>query len=152
MKQPHPFETLMAYLPASVQELLTVISLGAAIKLIKARGGTRIQIPSTADAGHWLSELIGTKELEKLCQYYGREALVLPRCTNAMMMLRDANILKDRRDGLSYSDLALKYQMTEDGINKALRRIEQQERQPWAQTAKAWRQVSLFDEWESNNG
>lgn len=142
--QPHPFETLLAYLPASVQELLTVISLGAAVRLIKARGGTRIQIPPTADAGHWLVDIIGMEDLEKLCQWHKKDALVLPRCTNAMMMLRDANILKDRRDGLSYSDLALKYQMTEDGISKALRRIEQQELQPWAQTAKAWRQADLF--------
>jgi len=63
--QPHPFETLLAYLPGSVQELLTVISLNAAVRLIKARGGTRIQIPPAADAGHWLAELIGIEELEK---------------------------------------------------------------------------------------
>lgn len=150
MEQPHPFETLLAYLPASVQELLAVISLSAAARLIKARGGTRIQIPEAADAGHWLADLVGMEELEKLCLHYKKEALVLPRCTKAMMMLRDANILKDRRDGLSYSDLALKYQMTEDGINKALRRIELQERQPWAQTAKAWKQNDLFNELEAS--
>lgn len=138
-------EQLPVYLPDSIHELLTVISAKAVAALIKARPGTRVQVPKTPNAEHWLVALIGMDDLTKLCARYHGTAIDIPRCVQVITAAQDSWILADRRGGLSLTELALKYRMTERGISKALRRIEKQEYKPWVKQAVSWSQGDLFD-------
>ncbi|TAN71591.1 MAG: hypothetical protein EPN17_00875 [Methylobacter sp.] len=136
---------LADYLPGSIHELMTVISAASVAALIKARPGTRVQIPGTPTAEHWLVALIGWDDLNKLSARYGGTAIDIPRCVQVMTAAQDSRILADRRSGHSLTELALKYRMTERGISKALRRIEKQEYKPWVKQAVSWSQGDLFD-------
>lgn len=138
-------EQLPGYLPDSIHELLTVISAASVAALIKARPGTRVQVPKTPSNKHWLVALIGMDDLTKLCARYCGTAIDIPRCVQVITAAQDSRILADRRGGLSLTQLALKYQMTERGISKALRRIEKQEYKPWVKQAVGWSQGDLFD-------
>lgn len=138
-------QLLTEYLPDSIHELLTVISADSVAALIKARPGTRVQIPGTATAEHWLAALIGIDDLTKLCARYHGTAIDIPRCVQVITAAQDCRILADRRGGMALTQLALKYQMTERGISKALRRIEKQEYKPWVKQAVSWSQGDLFD-------
>lgn len=125
------------YLPKSLHHLMTVISLKSLLILIKSQGGTRPPIPSIASAEHWLADLIGMDDFKKLAELYGGDTLDVPRCVKLRTLARDVEILHDSRARMSLKQLALKYEMTERGISKALRRIEPKERQPWLKELQA---------------
>ena len=137
-------QLLADYLPKSIHELLTVISSESVAALIKARPGTRVQIPKMVTDDHWLVGVVGLADFTRLCAYYGGGPIDIPRCVQVMTAAQDSKILADRRKGLSLMELALKYQMTERGISKALRRIEKQEYKPWLKQAVGWSQEDLF--------
>jgi len=134
---PSTLEVIHDYLPESLHPLATVISLNSLLVLIKTQGGTRLTIPRTVTPEHGLSALIGVDEMKKLTRLYGGGTLSVPRCTKLLTLARDIAILQDRRKRMTYAQLALKYTMTEDGIGKALRRIEPRERQPWLKDLQA---------------
>lgn len=140
----HPLTQIQHLLPASVQVLLTVISANGVVSLIRHRGGTRLTVPKIPSENspikHWLDD----DDLAKLCSHYGGDTLELPRCLEATLTARNLLILMDKRDGLTLTQLALKYQLTERGITKALRRAEPNERQHWAKADAPWRQGDLF--------
>lgn len=140
----NPFETLWGHLPQSAKDLVELIGLEAALELIKARGGTQVRLPKTATPDHYLTGIIGFEALETLCTVYSGDTLAPPRCVNALRALRDAALLRDKREGHTIAALALKNHMTERGVTKALRRIEKQELQPWVQKARQWTQEDLF--------
>lgn len=131
-------------LPASVRELLTVISAGGVVSLIRNRGGTRLAVPRTVDKAGQIRQWLNDSDTEKFCQYYGGLELNLPRCLDAMLAARNLLILEDKRAGLTLTDLALKYQMTERNVTNALRRAEPNELQQWAKRNAQWRQEDLF--------
>ncbi len=146
-----PSPLLTDYLPQSIHELMAIISLKSIDLLIKNYGGTRVQIPKKAHALHELAELIGMEDFNALCARYGSTALDLPRCVKALAAVRNSQILKDKREGLSLAQVARKYHMTERGVSMALRRIEKQEYQPWVRRIHAG-QVDLFDATGENDG
>ena len=135
---------LADYLPNSMHELMTIVSPRSVELLIKNYGGTRVQIPKKAHAKHELAELLGMEDFNALCARYGSTALDLPRCIKVLAAIRNSQILKDKRGGLSLAQVARKYHMTERGISMALRRIEKQEYQPWVKRINAG-QVDLFE-------
>lgn len=137
-------QSLPDYLPKSIHELLTVVSSESIAELIKARPGTRVQIPKIVTDDHWLVAIVGLEDFAKLCKRYGGTPIDIPRCVQVMTAAQDSRILADRRGGQSLTELALKYQMTERGISKALRRIEKQEYKPWLKQAAEWTQEDLF--------
>jgi hypothetical protein len=140
----HPFSFLEEHLPDSIKVMLTVISLEAVIALVGSKGGTRFWIPKSLD-GHWLADVIGQDEAEKFIAHYSdMEFIPLPRCDKIRLLLRNAAMLNDRRDGFTDSALAIKYKMTERGICKALRSIEKIEMQLSTKLAADWRQGDLF--------
>jgi hypothetical protein len=115
------------YLPDSIKELLNTLSIASVLALIKAYRGTRVIVPKTPDAEHPLSVLIGLDELTKLCYVYGGSVFYCPQCIKALNFVRDSAILADKRTGLTLSEVARKYRLSEVGVSMALRRIEKHE-------------------------
>lgn len=136
---------LDTYLPDSIKELLTIISVNAVAILIKQYGGTRLQVPNKTTTLHKLMDQIGLEDFNALCARYGSTSLDLPRCVKALAAVRNSQILRDKRNGLSLAQVARKYNMTERGVSKALRRIEKQEYQPWVKQCAEWSQGDLFE-------
>lgn len=122
---------IQVYLPKSLHYLCTVISLDSLLKLIKHHGGTRISLTKKSIATYRLVELIGIDDLTILERLYGGGYFDVPKCNRLLSLSRNIKILHDSRLHITGHKLALKYKMTERGIQKALRRIEPLERSSW---------------------
>ncbi len=99
-------------LPRRVAELAEVAGLAAALKLVELRGGRRVYIPKTADAGHWLAEHIGLPALAVLAARYGGADMEIDRCCG----LRRALVVAEYERGVPVSVLAERYGCTERAI------------------------------------
>lgn len=128
------------YLPASIKELLKSLEVATVYALIEEYGGTRIIVPKIATEEHELARLIGFAELKTFCYLFGGSVFDCPRCLKALNTLRDNEMLADKRAGLTLAELARKHGITERGVSKALRRVEQQEYQARVQFS----QLDLF--------
>lgn len=112
----------VADLSPRLRELVGVLGFAAALKLIAARGGTRIYIPATPAADHVLEQIIGLEATAKLIGHYGAgNRLDLDSGIKALRNAENRAIVADSAE-LSVQQLALKYGRTERGIFKVLKR------------------------------
>ncbi|MDH5185200.1 MAG: hypothetical protein OEX12_15060 [Gammaproteobacteria bacterium] len=111
-------------LPASVQELIDVVGMADALKIVEERGGTRLCVPTKAKYDHWLAALIGMDGLKVMVEYYRGEEIEIPRCAAALRSLKELKILAQAADGNTNAQLAREYGYTERGIRKLRRRVE----------------------------
>ncbi|MDH5185404.1 MAG: hypothetical protein OEX12_16110 [Gammaproteobacteria bacterium] len=120
-----PLESIQIdHLPASVQELIDVVGMAAALVIVEERGGIRLCVPSTVNADHWLVPLIGMEALRALVNYYSREEIEIPLCAEALRAAREQQIHALAAAGTSNAELARQYGYTERGIRKLRRRVE----------------------------
>ncbi|MBO6553240.1 MAG: helix-turn-helix domain-containing protein [Roseitalea sp.] len=63
------------YLPATLADIATVIGLENAIAIARAKGGTRVWIPTKVSDGHWLARLVGMNAAMALCSYYAVDGI-----------------------------------------------------------------------------
>jgi len=108
------------YLPPSVQDLVDVIGLNAALIIVEKRGGIRLCVPTKTSNDHWLLKDIGLESFTKLVAVYAGDEIVVPRCVIAMRILREKEIANSTE---SIAELARRYGYTERGIYKLKRRI-----------------------------
>lgn len=124
----------LALLPKRVAELVKVVGLEAALKLVELRGGRRLEVPKHVKPGHWLVEHIGLDALSKLVAYYGEERIEIDRCAYVVRALKEQAkeqaIVTEYANGASNAQLAEKYQYTERGIRKLRKRVERQQPSP----------------------
>ncbi len=113
-------------LPETILEMAEIIGITNTLAIVALRGGTRLTVPVKAKEDHWVVEIIGFESYQKLCRYYCGEELEIPRCKGVIGLITDREILDDRKN-LTMTGLARKYDYTERGIRKLLRRAESQE-------------------------
>lgn len=111
-----------ADLPPRLAELAGVIGLAATLRLVEARGGTRVYVPEAANDDHWLMRLIGRGPFERLVAWRPREHVELDRAAGALRAARDRQILAEHQAGASSSALALQYGLTQRQIFNILAR------------------------------
>ena len=58
----------MTSLPGLLGDIAEIAGAEIAYRVAAARGGTRASIPPRAQAGHWLTELLGMEEADKICR------------------------------------------------------------------------------------
>jgi hypothetical protein len=109
-------------LPESLKDMARVIGLTQALALVALRGGVRISVPQKYDAEHWLDEAIGPAPFQKMIAYYGGDLIDIPKGQAAFQAIRQSEIVRDRKAGLSNAQLAVKYEMTVRGVRKLLAR------------------------------
>ncbi len=97
------------------------IGLDATLRIIEAVGGCRLDVPMKVRPGHWLVELIGEKAARTLTHYYAGEKLEVPRATFFKCELRRIALVADAKQGMSQSELARKYGMTQRTVRITLR-------------------------------
>lgn len=84
-------------LPASVAELVDVIGLERAMKLVRTLGGTTFPVPKRATKlgelrYNVLADVVGVDAADALVKHYGGVELYIPRCAAALQAARDAAI------------------------------------------------------------
>jgi hypothetical protein len=109
-------DDLLDLLPSRTQELVEVIGLPAALKLVELHGGRHIWVPTTAKETHWLNEQIGMDAFTKLCAHYSYSRLEIDKCATLIRALRDKTILEEFNHGMTNYQLATKYNTTERQI------------------------------------
>jgi len=111
-------------LPDSVQDLVDLIGLTAALAIVEKRGGIRLCVPTRVTRDHWLATAIGLEAFGVLVNVYSGEEIDVPRCVEALRAVRELAIFNDSMNyGLSQAQLARKYHYTERGIRKLLQRV-----------------------------
>lgn len=118
-------------LPPSLQRVAEHIGLPATLRLVEARGGISIWVPTTdrCTPEHYLSRLIGFAALLALAELHGGEELEIPRAVAAVRAVRDARIREQYDGGKSQWDLALEYGLTERQIRNILNGLVAEEKQ-----------------------
>lgn len=106
-----------ADLSPRLKELVDVIGLQAAAKLIAKRGGTRVTVPASAE-GSVLADIIGIEALERMITHYGIGEITLDRGAAALKAVEDREILRELSAGVSAPALAIRYGRTERAIYK----------------------------------
>lgn len=100
----------MTQLPGVAGEIEEVIGLEAAVRLLRARGGTSVEIPTTAE-NTYLAGLIGTEATALLIRHFGHGRVTLPcaalRGAEAERLRRKDLALRMLRDGASQREAAL---------------------------------------------
>ncbi|MGH8037044.1 MAG: Mor transcription activator family protein [Stenotrophomonas sp.] len=74
------------------------------------------------------ADQIGAAVADRLAENWSGQVLSFPKDHAFKLSLREREILAAHRDGASYSELARKYDMTERGIRKLIRRAELRDR------------------------
>jgi Mor family transcriptional regulator len=112
-------------LPASVAELVDLIGLQTAMKLVRSLGGTTFPVPKRATKlgelrYNMLADVVGVDAADALVSHFGGDALYIPRCAKALQESRDVEINKkfveECQTGKSSTDivnsLAREYKLT----------------------------------------
>lgn len=118
-------------LPPRLAELASIIGLPATLRLVEARGGTRVYVPERATADHWLASLIGLPALERLVAHHSRESMELDRAAAALRAARDRHIVaRVKSGGASTAAIALECGLTQRQVFNILARAEPADDQP----------------------
>lgn len=100
------------HLPAVLRDIADELGLGAALALVRWRGGRHVYIPQTVPSDHPLALEVGAEAAAWLSERYGGDYLQVPRAGRYMQALRDAEIRRRReRDGMSAERLASEYRL-----------------------------------------
>lgn len=107
-------------LPESLAEVVDVIGLEQALRLVDAFGGVRVYVPERMTPEHILVRVIGHNSAWQLASHFGGEQLSVPRCVSGLRSVRNAQIRRERQAGASPAQLALRYGMTERQVYSIL--------------------------------
>lgn len=93
-------------LPPALRELVRVLGLADAMRLISVRGGGRISVPHKAREGHELALLLGIEAFNKLVREYEGESLLLPKLDSYLRELRHEQVRQCKAQGLDVDEIA----------------------------------------------
>ena len=123
-------------LPASVAELVDLIGLDKAMKLVKTLGGTTFPVPKRQTSlgevrYNVLADVVGVDAADALVKRFGGDELYVPRCAAALQAARDAEIneafVAGTRAGRSAADvvfsLARRYKLSDRRVWDILKEV-----------------------------
>lgn len=111
-----PVEIDVDQLPPSAAEIVSVVGVEAALRLVEAWGGVRLYVPQQMTEDHDLVNLLGGDSADQLASRFGGERIQVPRCLQALRAMRNARIRRARHDGATPAELALIHGLTERQI------------------------------------
>lgn len=120
----YSIESLREHLPPSMIEIVDVVGWPAALKLIEKLGGVDYAVPAgkrLAVSEQLLIDAIGKPAAEAMMAVFGGSRLYIPRCSAAMIQLRNMQICAeiDRliTEGMTQK-AAIQYLTTEFGVTE----------------------------------
>jgi hypothetical protein len=99
--------------PAELAHLVRLIGADAMLRLIEARGGTRLYVPQVPDDASPIAADIGLEAARALAREYGGETIKVPTCK-----VWRARVYHAR--GLSYAKIARRLGCTESTVWRLL--------------------------------
>lgn len=104
----------MAAVNAALGQLVDLIGLPMALRLVDNFGGVSVYLPhaTRVKAHSPLAQVIGLEAMQKLAAAWPMEHVMVPRGAEYLRRQRDAAIRADLA-GMSVRDVALKYETTE---------------------------------------
>jgi hypothetical protein len=100
--------------PAELAWLVDLVGARPALRLIEARGGTRVYVPRTPAEGSALVRDVGLAPAQALAAAYGGETITVP-------VARHWRVREYRAAGLSYAAIARKLGCHEDTVWRLLK-------------------------------
>jgi Xaa-Pro aminopeptidase len=100
-----------ALLPPTIQEIVEVVGLESALKLVDAYGGTRVWFPERPEPDHHLVKALGDAAYA-LCERFALEWLDIAKCQRALRAVRDAAIVEMLRQGHTQAEVAREVGLT----------------------------------------
>lgn len=97
-------------------EMIDLIGVEALIALAEKFGGTRLYIPQRVYLDCRILKLVGTDAARKLSERYGRTMVKVP-------LARELRATHYREQGLSNAKIAVRFGMTETGVERLFQRI-----------------------------
>lgn len=109
-------------LPKTLLEVIEVIGVSAALRLVEGWGGLRLYVPQPESItfDHELAKRLGYEEAVALCEIFAREKLDVPRCKAAARAARDRRMLREHDAGDSARLLAARHGLTERQVWRIL--------------------------------
>lgn len=100
------------YLPASLREVVDIIGMQAALKLVEHFGGVALYVPAEITPDHRITQAIGERAATLLWEHYRGDTIDIPRCHAALREARNAELRARREAGATVSELAIDYGLT----------------------------------------
>ena len=113
-------------LPETAREIVEIIGLPKALRLVEELGGTSFPLPRSDWDGlrmEMLAKVVGEDATRRLIERYAGTALYIPCCAAAMRAARDRAIQSEYLAGTPVYRLALKYRLTERRIWQILKTV-----------------------------
>ena len=98
-------------LPRSLVDLIDVVGVEGARRIVERWGGTRLWVPRSA-AGHELADVVGEEASGRLCRAWGGEAHAIPRAVALERAERDRRIRGLHEAGMSAAEIARQERIT----------------------------------------
>lgn len=110
-----------------LREMSEAIGLGDTIELVRRWGGREMYVPTKVASGDPLSLSIGLVAAERLVKAFGGQRLQLPAERNALLDLRNAEIMNARKAGESMESIGLRYGLTRQAVGHIVKAITERE-------------------------
>lgn len=120
---PQTLRPVSHYWPAWSKEATKLIGCEMVAKIMAHFGGTRIYIPYQAKGKSALLKLIGVEAVMALIPVYGGQTVEVPKGEISAITLRNRMIGEDRKAGLTCTEIARKYRLTERSVRNVYRKL-----------------------------
>lgn len=106
-----------------LRELSSAIGLGDTIELVRRWGGRQLYVPTKVESRDPLALTLGLESARRLVEHYGGQQLQLPAERNALLDLRNAEIVQAyaEGDGESMEAIGLRYGLTRQAVSHVLK-------------------------------
>ena len=99
-------------LPPQLRRLVRALGVADTLRLLKHRGGTRLEFPDKGTRG-FLVELLGLEQTRALLNAFeGQPRIDLPKLDKITTQIRDREIRADHAAGISVTTLAVRHDLT----------------------------------------
>lgn len=127
-QQTTPVRIALADLPQSALDLIGLIELPAALRLIEAMPGINFPVPrgenNNADGAAkfaMLVDAVGDEAARVLVRHYGGGDMYVPSCLKAIKAARNRQIVAEYESGIKVIALAIKYRLSYRQIEAILK-------------------------------
>jgi Mor family transcriptional regulator len=100
-----------ALMSRPIRVLVELIGLPETLKLLEARGGTSLKIPSSAKRATALKAILTDESVQRLCEKWGNQELLVPKNDKITQQLRN-HAIRQLRTEKSASKLAVEFDLS----------------------------------------
>lgn len=106
-----------------IRQLVDAIGIGDTLELVRRWGGRELYVPTKVEQGDPLALTLGLLTAQRLVGQYGGQRLQLPAERNALLDLRNAEIVQAYAGGSgdSMENIGLRYGLTRQAVSHILK-------------------------------